>query len=107
MRHAAAYVSQQRVSWLVLSKRAPLLYRATLTSLGAGGHATWQARARGRFLGLVPGLREGLHDRACNEQRDDGDELSDQDGAIQVERRPPLDLAVLDHPGAGGHRAHP
>src|SRR5437762_13740721 len=54
----------------------------------------------------MPGLRQRLHDRSCNEQGHDGDELSDEDRSIQVERRPPLGLAVLDHPGACGLGAH-
>src|SRR2546428_8336829 len=51
-------------------------------------------------------LRQSLDDRAGHEQRNDGDDLSDQNGAIQVECRPPLGLAVFDHPRAGRFGAH-
>src|SRR5438046_9329679 len=55
---------------------------------------------------LAFGPRQRLHDRARDEERDKGGELPDEDRPIEVDRGPPLGLAVLDHPRSGGPRAH-
>src|SRR5438105_10214536 len=55
-------------------------------------------------LALRPCQR--LHDGAGDKQRDDRDELADEDRPIQVDRRAPLGLAILDHPCPGGARAN-
>src|SRR5881296_3380126 len=76
------------------------------TSLGATAPASDQKGRGAAFRRLAPRLCQRLHDRSCNEQRDDGDQLADENRAVQIERRPPHSLAVLYHPGPGGHRAH-
>src|SRR5207249_7814533 len=40
--------------------------------------------------------RTGLHDRADGQQRHDGDHLTAHDDFVDVHRRPPGDVAVLD-----------
>src|SRR2546427_5096571 len=91
----------------MLSNR-PRWYTGGAHNFGRGLTATTEQVSFARiFSVLAPRPCERLHDRPCNEQRDDGDDLADEDGAIQVERRPPGGLAVLDHPGSGGAGAHP
>src|SRR5207302_1609438 len=81
------------------------LYRHARTTLGA---ETIPATCRvSPFVTWLPvRLCQSLHDRAGHEQGNDGDDLSDQNGAIQVESRPPLGLAVFDHPRAGRFGSH-
>src|SRR2546430_3386440 len=62
--------------------------------------------ARTPVTRLALGPCQGLHHRARDEERDDGDELPDEDRPIEVDRGPPLGLAVLDYPRSGGPCAH-
>src|SRR5438876_7981719 len=67
---------------------------------------SWRPRECRRAARLRSGapLRERLHHRAERKQRDDRDDLTDEDDAVEVERRPPARLAIFDDPRAGGSR---
>src|SRR6266849_611486 len=55
-------------------------------------------------LRRLAALCEVLYDRAQREERSDRDELPHEDRPVEIDRRTPADIAVLDDPRAGRTR---